>query len=65
MIMMQMTKIPAAVKAWRSAASDVFNDGKLFSVVPASGLRWRPIFKSLIDSDKTAFTELLGMVYLR
>ena len=58
--MVEMTKIPAAVKAWRSVASDVFNDSKLFTATPESGLRWRTIFKSLIDADKTAFNELLG-----
>ena len=59
-IMVQMTKIPSAIKAWRNAATDVFNDSKLFSATPESGLRWRPIFKSLFDADKSAFTELLG-----
>lgn len=59
--MEQMAKIPAAVKSWRSPATEIFNDAKLFAATPSSGLKWRTIIKTLIDADKTAFTELLGI----
>ncbi|KAI5120784.1 hypothetical protein M0805_002411 [Coniferiporia weirii] len=61
-IMEQMSKIPAAVKSWRNPATDVFNDNKLFSATPGAGLKWRGILKTLIDADKSAFSELLGKV---
>ncbi|KAL5535972.1 hypothetical protein ACEPAF_4066 [Sanghuangporus sanghuang] len=61
-IMEQMSKIPAALKSWRSPATDIFNDAKFFTMTPASGLRWRPIVKSLIDADKAAFIELLSKI---
>lgn len=59
-IMEQMSKIPAAVKSWKNPAVDVFNDNKLFAATPGSGLKWRSIIKTLIDTDKTALSELLG-----
>ncbi|KAH8110602.1 Dopey, N-terminal-domain-containing protein [Phellopilus nigrolimitatus] len=58
----QMSKLSAAVKAWRNPAIDVFNDIKFFSATPISGLKWRSIIKTLIDTDKTAFSELLGRI---
>ncbi|EJC98757.1 uncharacterized protein FOMMEDRAFT_170958 [Fomitiporia mediterranea MF3/22] len=61
-IIEQMSKIPAAVKSWRSPAVDIFNDNKFFSVAPPSGLKWRTIVKTLIDADKAAFGELLGKI---
>ena len=59
-IIEQMSKIPAAIKSWKNTAVDVFNDTKLFAATPGSGLRWRTIIKTLVDTDKTALGELLG-----
>lgn len=56
-----MSKIPAAVKAWRGPAVDVFNDSKFFTTTPTTGLKWRAIVKTIIDADKIAFSELLGI----
>ena len=56
-----MTKIPAAVKAWRGPVVEIFNDSKTFSATPKAGLKWRSIIKTLIDTDKSVFGELLGM----
>jgi len=39
---------------------DLLNDNRLFNCNPADANRWRPIIKTLYDSDKTALPELLG-----
>jgi hypothetical protein len=36
------------------------NDNRLFNCNPADANRWRPIIKTLHDSDKTTLPELLG-----
>ena len=39
---------------------DLLNDNRLFNCTPEDANKWRPIVKSLYDSDKTTFPELLG-----
>lgn len=56
----EMTKIPTALKAWRTPVVDLLNDNRVFNSDPADGTRWRPIVKALYDSDKVAFGELVG-----
>lgn len=61
-IITEMTKIPAALKSWRTVVIDLINDNRVFNSDPEDGSQWRPIVKALYNSDKTAFTELLGKV---
>lgn len=56
----EMTRIPAALKSWKTAVSDLFNDNRVFNCHPDDAAKWKVILKSLFDSDKTAFPELLG-----
>jgi hypothetical protein len=55
-----MTRIPSAFKAWRSPVAELLNDNRLFNGSPDTAEMWKPIIKSLFDTDKTAFPELLG-----
>ncbi|KAF8167553.1 Dopey, N-terminal-domain-containing protein [Crassisporium funariophilum] len=61
-ILQEMTRIPAALKSWRTPVIDLLNDNRLFNCNPEDALSWRSIVKVLYDSDKTAFPELLGKV---
>ncbi|TFK26748.1 hypothetical protein FA15DRAFT_255211 [Coprinopsis marcescibilis] len=61
-IISEMTHIPTVLKAWRTPVVDLLNDNRVFNSDPADGHRWRPIIKTLYESDKVAFNELLGKV---
>ncbi|KAH9948184.1 Dopey, N-terminal-domain-containing protein [Amylocystis lapponica] len=61
-IIQEMTRIGVAVKAWRGPITDVLNDNRCFNSTPVSGGKWRPMVKSLFDTDKTSLTELLGKI---
>lgn len=56
----EMTKIPTAIKAWRTPVIDLLNDNRVFNSEPVDGTRWKPIVKALYDADKAAFAELVG-----
>jgi len=56
----EMSKLGIALKAWRGPVSDALNDGRFFSSSSTAGRKWRPIVRSLVGTDKTAFTEILG-----
>ncbi|KAH6916730.1 Dopey, N-terminal-domain-containing protein [Coprinopsis sp. MPI-PUGE-AT-0042] len=58
----EMTKIPTAIKAWRTPVVDLLNDNRVFNSDPVDGTRWKPIVKALYDADKAAFAELVGKV---
>ncbi|TDL26456.1 hypothetical protein BD410DRAFT_836344 [Rickenella mellea] len=57
-----MSRIPAAIKSWRSPVTELFNDNRFFNARPDAGRKWQPIVKALIDADKTSFGELLGKI---
>ena len=59
-ILQGMTRIPAALKSWRAPVVDLLNDNRFFNCNPEDAEKWRSIIKALYDSDKTAFSELLG-----
>ena len=59
-ILQEMTRIPAALKSWRAPVIDLLNDNRFFNCDPEDAGKWRSIIKALYDSDKTAFSELLG-----
>lgn len=58
-VLQEMTKIQAALKAWKAPVTDLFNDNRFFNSLPDEAESWKPVIKSLFDSDKTAFPELL------
>ena len=60
-ILQGMTRIPAALKSWRAPVIDLLNDNRFFNCNPEDAAKWRSIIKALYDSDKTAFSELLGL----
>ena len=60
-ILQGMTRIPAALKSWRAPVIDLLNDNRFFNCNPDDAAKWRSIIKALYDSDKTAFSELLGL----
>ena len=62
-ILREMTRIAAAMRAWRGPVVDVLNDNRCFNSSPAAGGKWRPMVKMLFDTDKTALTELLSTCY--
>jgi hypothetical protein len=59
-ILQAMTHIPAALKSWRAPVIDLLNDNRFFNCNPEDAGKWKSIIKALYDSDKTAFSELLG-----
>ncbi|KIM47693.1 hypothetical protein M413DRAFT_439360 [Hebeloma cylindrosporum] len=59
-ILHEMTRIPASLRSWRTPVIDLLNDNRLFNCNPVDASRWRPVIKTLYDSDKTALPELLG-----
>ncbi|CAL1694342.1 unnamed protein product [Somion occarium] len=61
-ILREMTRLAVAIKAWRGPVVDVLNDNRCFNSTPQAGRKWRPMVKMLFDTDKTAFTELLGRI---
>jgi hypothetical protein len=56
----EMSRMPAALKAWKTMVLDLLNDNKLFTTSPDTAEKWKPIIRSLFDADKTAFPELLS-----
>jgi hypothetical protein len=60
-ILQGMTRIPAALKSWRAPVIDLLSDNRFFNCTPEDAEKWRSIIKSLYDSDKAAFSELLGL----
>ncbi|KAJ8084790.1 hypothetical protein PM082_003567 [Marasmius tenuissimus] len=61
-IIREMSRIPSAFKAWKSPVTELLNDNRFFNCSPDSGETCKPIIKSLFDSDKTAFPELLNKI---
>lgn len=59
-VLQEMTRIPAALKAWRTPVLDLLNDNRIFNCTPEDANKWRPIVRAIYDSDKTALHELLG-----
>ncbi|KAF8559912.1 hypothetical protein OG21DRAFT_1528688 [Imleria badia] len=61
-IIVELTKLPPALKIWRTPVSDILYDSRFFQSNSAVAPRWKPIIKALFDSDKTSFGELLGRI---
>ncbi|OCH88751.1 hypothetical protein OBBRIDRAFT_64803 [Obba rivulosa] len=61
-ILQELTRISSGVKAWKSPIVEVFYDNRCFNSTPQAGRKWRPMVKSLFDTDKAALPELLGKI---
>ncbi|KAK0199079.1 Dopey, N-terminal-domain-containing protein [Armillaria mellea] len=61
-ILQQMSRLPAALKAWRTPIAELLNDNRVFNSTAEAAEPWKPIVKALFDADKTAFPELLAKV---
>lgn len=59
-VLQEMTRIPAALKSWRTPVIDLLNDNRIFNCTPEDANKWRPIIKATYDYDKSAFPEVLG-----
>ena len=59
-IIKELSRIPAAARAWRPTVVDVFNDARFFNCSPEAAQKWRPLVRALVDTDKTVFPDLLG-----
>lgn len=62
-ILIEMARIPAVAKAWRTTVNDVFADARFFDMAPSSSEKWRPLIRAMIDTDRQAFPELIGLCY--
>lgn len=58
----ELSKIPSAFKTWRSPVTELLNDNRLFNGAPDAAEGWKPIIRTIFDTDKTAFPELLSML---
>ncbi|KIK97672.1 hypothetical protein PAXRUDRAFT_824668 [Paxillus rubicundulus Ve08.2h10] len=61
-IIREMTRIPPALKLWRSPVIDILYDNRVFSSNSAVATKWKPVIKALFDSDKTSFGDLLSRI---
>ncbi|KAK0500731.1 Dopey, N-terminal-domain-containing protein [Armillaria luteobubalina] len=61
-ILQQMSRLPAALKAWRTPIAELLNDNRVFNSTAEAAEPWKPIVKALFDADRTAFPELLAKV---
>lgn len=59
-ILQEMARIPTVLKSWKTPVIDLLNDNRLFNCGVNDAVKWKPIVKTLYDSDKTALPELLG-----
>ena len=59
-IIRELSRIPAAARAWRPTVADAFHDARFFHCSPEAAQKWRPLVRALVDTDKTVFPDLLG-----
>jgi hypothetical protein len=63
-ILLELTKLPSAARAWRVQVGEAFNDQRFFKVKLSLATLWKPLICGLMDSDKERFGELLGQLFL-
>jgi hypothetical protein len=59
-VLQELTRIPAATKSWRIQVGEAFNDSRFFMNGRDQVKLWKSIIRSLMDSEKERFSELLG-----
>jgi hypothetical protein len=58
----ELARIPASLRTWRGPVAELLSDNRVFNSNSDAALNWKPIIKTLFDTDKTAFPELLGKI---
>lgn len=61
-LLSELTKVPAALKSWRSQVLEVYNDNRFFYGSPSTASKWKHIVQALITSDKERFPELIHRI---
>lgn len=61
-LLLELTKVPAALKSWRAQVLEVYNDNRFFYGTPTTAQRWKGIVQALITSDKERFPELIHRI---
>jgi hypothetical protein len=61
-LLAELTKVPAAFKAWRSQVLEAFSDNRFFYGPPSNAGEWRPIVQALVASDKERFPDLIAKI---
>jgi hypothetical protein len=59
-ILAELTKIPAAAKYWKTIVSEALNDNRFFNTSPEASVKWKPLIKALVETDRQTVTDLLG-----
>lgn len=59
-MMEQLVKQQVAVRTWRPALAEAFEDQRFFARDVAAGLRWCPLIRAYILSDKLAVPDIVG-----
>jgi len=63
MTMMEpLVKQQAAVRAWRPALAEAFDDHRFFARDVAAGTRWCPLIRAYVLSDKLAISDIVGRI---
>ena len=55
-----MTRISAAIKAWRGGILDIINDTRFFTSSVEAGMDFRSIIQAWVDTDKSVFADFLS-----
>ena len=59
-VLLGLSKIPSATKAWRLQIGEAFNEARFFAIDFEEASLWKPLICALLDSDKERFGDLLG-----
>ncbi len=59
-LLIEISKLPAAVKVWRNLVGEAYNDGRFFKISAEDSQLWKPLVCSMMDSDKDRVNEILS-----
>ncbi|QRW09045.1 hypothetical protein RhiLY_08044 [Ceratobasidium sp. AG-Ba] len=61
-LMEALVKQQTAVRTWRPALAEAFEDQRFFARDVAAGARWCPLIKAYVLSDKLAVSDIVGRI---
>ena len=61
-VLSELTRVPAALKSWRTHVLEVFSDNRFFYGSPRISNQWRDIIQALVASDKERFADLISRI---
>ncbi|KAG8688167.1 hypothetical protein FRC08_011589 [Ceratobasidium sp. 394] len=61
-VMEALVKQQVAVRTWRPALAEAFEDQRFFARDVAAGIRWCPLIKAYVLSDKLAISDIVGRI---